>query len=71
MQLEQEQQLLSKLADIDVKIEKYQELEKLAKLQAKADDDLDDFMSKLSKEKTFDKTEIRKLRVKIKTDQYF
>lgn len=54
---------MAKLAQVDVKIENYHKLEKLAKEQATGEDDLDDFMSKLSKEKTVDKMEIRKLRV--------
>lgn len=49
--------------EIEMKIEKFRLIEKKAKQNAENDDDLDDFMSKLSKETNVDKTEIRKLKV--------
>lgn len=46
-------------------IENYQQLEKQKKSnESMGVDDLDDFMLGLSKEKTMDKTDIRKYRVK-------
>ena len=52
-------------ADVDAKIEKYQQLIKLAKEKESKDDDLDEFMSSLTQEKAIDKIEIRKLRVRM------
>lgn len=44
---------------------KYKELEKLNKQKDAAEDDLDDFMTNLTKEKTVDKIELRKLKVEV------
>lgn len=62
--MEQEAEIVAKLEEVYSRIEKYQRLEKLAKERAAAEDDLDSFMSNLSKEKSIDKAEIRKLRVR-------
>lgn len=57
---------MNSITEVDKKILKYQDQEKLAKQQRdNEDDDLDDFMSHLSKEKALDKTEIKKLRVSV------
>lgn len=58
----QERELLQKLAETEAKIDKYQQLERQRKDREAAEDDLDDFMSKMSRDK-FDKTDIRRLRV--------
>lgn len=62
--MEQEADIVAKLEAVYSRIEKYQRLEKLAKERAAAEDDLDSFMSNLSNEKSIDKAEIRKLRVR-------
>lgn len=62
LQLQQEVELLQKLADTEAKIETTQQLERQRKAREAAEDDLDDFMSKMSRDK-FDKTDIRRLRV--------
>lgn len=61
--MEQETEIVTKLEEVYGRIERYQKLEKLDKKRAAAEDDLDSFMSNLSKEKSIDKAEIRKLRV--------
>lgn len=70
--VEQETDLLSKLSEIELKIQKYHD-EKLNKDLNKdsTEDDLEDFMNNLSSDKNLDKTEIRRLRVeeqRLKTD---
>lgn len=70
--VEQENDLLSKLSEIELKIQKYHD-EKLNKELNKdsTEDDLEDFMNNLSSDKNLDKTEIRRLRVeeqRLKTD---
>lgn len=63
--MDQEKRLREQLNETEQKIQKYQ-LDKLAKQrmsEADDDEDLDEFMSHLSREKQLDKTEIRKLRV--------
>lgn len=64
MQVEQETDLLSKLSEIELKIQKYHD-EKINKDLNKnsTEDDLEDFMNNLSTDKNLDKTEIRRLRV--------
>lgn len=63
--MEQEKQLLQKLAELNKNIENFQKREAKLKLAASMDtDDLDDFVASLSNDKNFDKTEIRKLRVR-------
>lgn len=64
MQLDEETKIQQTIAEVEQKISKYQEQDKLAKQRRDNDDeDLDDFMLHLSNEKTLDKTEIKKLRV--------
>lgn len=63
-QMEEETNIQQTIAEVEQKISKYQEQDKLAKQRRdEEDDDLDDFMSHLSNVKALDKTEIKKLRV--------
>lgn len=62
--MEEEEKLRSKVAEIESRIDDYQNSELLAKQShANETDDLDEFMSGLSNEKMLDKTDIRKFRV--------
>lgn len=56
--------MLAKLDELDGNIEQFKKLEAQAKERAANEDDLEDFMQKLGKEKNVDRTEIRRLRVK-------
>lgn len=57
---------MNSITEVERKILKYQDQDRLAKQQRdNEDEDLDDFMSHLSKEKALDKTEIKKLRVSV------
>lgn len=65
-QIDEETKIVNSITEVDRKILKYQEQEKMDKQRRdNEDDDLDDFMSHLSKEKALDKTEIKKLRVSV------
>lgn len=64
LQIDEERKIQQTIVEVEQKISKYQEQEKVAKQRREDDDDdLDDFMSHLSNEKAIDKTEIKKLRV--------
>lgn len=63
-QLEEEKKTLAHQAELEQRIDDYQQSEKQTKLNNAMDvDDLDDFMQGLSKDKALDKTDIRKCRV--------
>lgn len=72
--LEQEQELIDNISKINLQIDEYQNRDRLAKTSsssasstANTEDELDDFMSNLSKDKQLDKIEIRRMRVQLQT----
>lgn len=60
--IRRESDLLERLEELEVKIQRHQMIEKGTRLPEN-DDDVDDFLTKLSEDKPFDKFEIRRLRL--------
>lgn len=65
--LRQEQELLEKIDTLNRQIDEYHRKERVLKKRSANDEDLDDFMSNLSKDKALDKTEIRRMRVELQS----